>query len=207
MSDFYQNNYRAYHKKTFSIDPSSFLEPFVSRLPEGSLVLDVGCGSGRDLLWLKRRGFNVIGFERSKGLAALARKNAGCEVVEGDFEIYDFSKISTDAILLLGALVHVSHERLPDVFKNITQALKCRNDPLLSVTRYQPRAYLYVSLKEGNEIWNDGQGRTFYLWQDEKLRELFSKQGFSVLDFSRSESAVRTGDTWLGYVLEDKRVG
>lgn len=207
MSDYYEDNYQSYHEKTFLIDPSSFLEPFVSRLPEGSLVLDVGCGSGRDLLWLKRRGFNVIGFERSKGLAALARKNAGCEVVEGDFEIYDFSKISTDAILLLGALVHVSHERLPDVFKNITQALKCRNDPLLSVTRYQPRAYLYVSLKEGNEIWNDGQGRTFYLWQDEKLRELFSKQGFSVLDFSRSESAVRTGDTWLGYVLEDKRVG
>jgi len=31
----------------------------------------VGCGSGRDLLWLKNRGFKVIGFERPKGLAEL----------------------------------------------------------------------------------------------------------------------------------------
>ena len=55
------------------MDPSSFLQPFASHLAEGSLILDVWCGSGRDLLWLKNRGFKVIGFERSKGLAELAR--------------------------------------------------------------------------------------------------------------------------------------
>ena len=103
MSDFYQNNYRAYHEKTFSIDPSSFLEPFASHLAEDSLILDVGCGSGRDLLWLKNRGFKVIGFERSKGLAELARENVGCEVIEGDFETFDFSTLSVDAIILINS--------------------------------------------------------------------------------------------------------
>jgi len=39
----------------------------------------VGCGSGRDLLWMKKQDFDVIGFERSPGLAELARENAGCE--------------------------------------------------------------------------------------------------------------------------------
>ena len=35
MSDYYQNNYLAYHKKTFSIDPSSCLSPLPVGLPMG----------------------------------------------------------------------------------------------------------------------------------------------------------------------------
>ncbi|MGA9179151.1 MAG: methyltransferase domain-containing protein, partial [Desulfobacterales bacterium] len=81
MSDYYQKNYTAYHEKTFSIDPSSFLTPLAQRLPPEAFILDVGCGSGRDLLWMKKRGFEVIGFERSEGLAELARNNADCEVI------------------------------------------------------------------------------------------------------------------------------
>ena len=54
----------------------------VARMAEGldlheRDVLDIGCGSGRDLKWLRERGFSVTGFERSKGLAALARRHAG----------------------------------------------------------------------------------------------------------------------------------
>ena len=93
MSDYYQENYKAYHEKTFSIDPSSFLTPLAQRLPAEAFVLDVGCGSGRDLLWMKKHGFEVIGFERSPGLAELAREITGCEIIEGDYETYDFSSI------------------------------------------------------------------------------------------------------------------
>ncbi len=71
----------------------------------------MGCGSGRDLLWLKERGFKVMGFERSEGLAELARKNSGCEVIEGDFETFDFSPLSFDAVIASGSLVHVPHEK------------------------------------------------------------------------------------------------
>jgi len=40
-------------------------------------VLDVGCGSGRDLLWMKKWNFEVIGFERSPGFAELAGRKPG----------------------------------------------------------------------------------------------------------------------------------
>ena len=45
--------------------PAPFLTPLADRLPAGSLVLDVGCGSGRDLCWMKSKGFRVMGLERS----------------------------------------------------------------------------------------------------------------------------------------------
>ena len=194
MTDYYQRNYKEYHKNTFSIDPFSFLEQLVKRLTKGSLIIDVGCGSGRDLLWLQKKGFDVIGFERSAGLAALARENAGCKVIEGDFEGYDFSSLKGDAILASGSLVHVPHERLPNVFGNIAKALDCS----------QNSGYFYVSLKEGRGESSDSKGRTFYLWQDEELRALFKGQGFEVAEFLTNESAVGTCEIWLGYVLGKK---
>jgi SAM-dependent methyltransferase len=189
MSNYYQKNYKVYHEKTFSIDPSSFLAPLAQRLPAEAFVLDVGCGSGRDLLWMKRKGFEVMGFERSPGLAELARDNAACEVIQGDFETYDFSSVLVDAIMLVGALVHVPHERFSGVFQNITSAIP-ENGSVL------------ITLKQGSGDLKDPDGRIFYLWEDQKARELFDTLGFKVCDFSTSVSKTGSGDIWMSYVLD-----
>lgn len=193
MPDYYQESYKAYHEATFSVDPSFFLGPFAKRVTDGALVLDVGCGSGRDLVWLQKQGCNVIGFERSSGLADLARQNAGCEVIEGDFETYDFSQLTVDAILMSGSFVHLPHARLAEAFRNVAQALKGQE----CTSRFA-----YVSLKEGDGTKTDRDGRTFYLWQDDDLRRIFDRQGFSIIDFTKTKSARGTGEVWLGYVLE-----
>ena len=75
--DYYQQHFLEYNRQTFNMDPASFLEPLAEQLAPGARILDVGCGSGRDLLWFKNRGFDVVGLERSPGLAGLARKNSG----------------------------------------------------------------------------------------------------------------------------------
>jgi SAM-dependent methyltransferase len=191
MHEYYQNNATEYYKRTVSVDPSSFLAPFVSAIPEGCSILDIGCGSGRDLLWLKNQEFLVTGFEMSEGLAQLARNHSSCEVIEGDFETYNFSDLSYDAILASGSLVHVPHDRLYDVLLNIKQAL-CEG------------GFFYVSLKEGKNTYQDKTGRTFYLWHDEDLRKLFGKLSFKVLRCSNSLSVLNSKDPWLGYVLKAK---
>jgi SAM-dependent methyltransferase len=191
MQDFYQKNYQAYHEKTFSIDPTSFLAPLAKRLPAEAFILDVGCGSGRDLLWMKKQGFDVIGFEKSPELAELARDNAGCEVIEGNYETYDFSLIQVDAILLVGVLVHVPHEGFSKVFQNITSAIS--DDGLVLIT-----------LKDGSGDLKVPDGRTFYLWEDPKAREMFDTLGFKVCDFSSSVSKTGSGAVWMSYVLDKK---
>jgi cyclopropane fatty-acyl-phospholipid synthase-like methyltransferase len=138
---------------------------------------------------MKKRGFDVIGFERSPGLAELARDNAACEVIEGDFETYDFSSILVDAVMLVGALVHVPHEGFPRVFENITSAIP-ENGSVL------------ITLKEGSGDRTDSDGRVFYLWDDPKAREFFDTLKFKVCDFSTSVSKTGSDDFWLSYVLE-----
>jgi len=188
MEDFYQRHYTTYHQKTFHIDPSSFLEPLIRHLTPGDSLIDVGCGSGRDLLWLKEHGFKVTGFERSEGLAVLARKHVGCEIIERDFENFDFSKQKYDAILLCGSLVHLPHTQLEAVFGSVMGGLGEGGKVL-------------VSLKEGKGSSIDGDGRIFYFWQNKDLHDIFSRHGFRVLDYHRAVSKVNSSDTWLSYVI------
>ncbi len=191
LPDYYTTHCREYHEKTFHIDPSPFLMPFAESLQPGAHVFDIGCGSGRDLLWLTKKGFQATGFESSAGLAALARQNSGCKVIKGNFETYDFSILQADALLLSGAMVHLAHHRLEPVLKNILQALPARTE-----------AIVYLSIKEGQGSFTDQQNRTFYLWQDKDIRGVFQKTGLEVIHFLRTPSVLGTGEAWLGYVLK-----
>jgi SAM-dependent methyltransferase len=193
MPDYYQKHYKAYCRKTFSIDPSSFLEPLRKHLAPGCTILDIGCGSGRDMLWLKNKGFSVFGFERSAGLAALARQNTESNVIEGDFETFDFADLPSDAILLAGSLVHVPHGKLPHVFKRAAAGLR-------------PGGKVLLSLKQGNGTGTDEFERVFYYWQESHLETLFQQLGFSLVECNKEVSKVNARDIWIGYVLEKMNI-
>ncbi|HVR85526.1 MAG TPA: class I SAM-dependent methyltransferase [Planctomycetota bacterium] len=59
------------------------------RISPGDRILDVGCGSGYDLLRLKDRGAALFGVERNPQAAASARAN-GITVFHGSAEAADF---------------------------------------------------------------------------------------------------------------------
>lgn len=189
MTDYYQTHFHDYFNRTVFVDSAVFLKPFTQMLRPGASILDIGCGSGRDLLWLKRQGFSPTGFERSPGLADLARRHSGCRVMEGDFETFDFSPCSFDAILASGSLVHVPHHRIADVLKNIQPALA-------------PGGVFYLSLKQGEGAFADSLGRTFYFWRDLELRTIFLQIRMKAVFFSVSPSALNSPDLWLSYILE-----
>ena len=188
MSDYYQSNAKQYCSETFSIDPTGFLGPLLNYLSPGASILDIGCGSGRDLLWLRNKGFQVTGFERATNLAELARQSSGCPVIDGDFDDFDFSLLNFDGLVLVGALVHVNHNELTKTLTNICKALK-------------QGGHILITLKEGERVRQHEDGRLFFLWNDQQLRQIFTEIGLSVVDFSRQASKIRKDDVWLGYVL------
>lgn len=187
-TDIYQQNPRQYFDSTVNIDPTSFLSPLAALLPPGAHILDIGCGSGRDLKWFQDRGHHATGLERSHGLATLAREHSGCNVIPGDFETFDFSAIQVDAMVLVGALVHVARERLRPVLKRILQGLV-------------PGGHMLLTLKQGAGVREHADGRVFTLWEDGEVRGVFDGLGVQVEDFRVQRSGVREEDVWLGYVV------
>lgn len=190
MPDYYDLHFKEYFEKTASLDPSFFLEPILKFLPEKAVIIDIGCGSGRDMAWFKSKGFLPFGLEKSSGMAKLAREKSGCEVIEGDFLVHDFSKYIVDAAIISASLVHQPHNLLPSIIQRIKTALK-------------NQGLIYLSLKYGNGEKTDNLGRKFYLWQDHDLRTLFSMLCLKTVFQAKTASARGTDEIWLNYILKN----
>lgn len=188
MEQFYEQHHKEYFESTVGIDPSRFLTPLTQFLKPGAAILDIGCGSGRDLLWLREHGFQATGFEQSRSLAALAREHASCPVIEGDYNAFDFSTLHFDGLVLVGALVHQPQSKMKSLLCSIRLAL-------------QESGYMLVTMKEGEGVSSSTDGRTFVLWGKEEIEDLYRQCGLTIVDFSRQVSKIRAEDTWLGHVL------
>jgi SAM-dependent methyltransferase len=81
--------------------------PFVG---QGKL-LDVGCGTGKDLLRLQEAGWAVTGVEISPYAASLARARLGCEVMVGQFDEAPLDGRQFDAVRLSHVLEHLPSPR------------------------------------------------------------------------------------------------
>lgn len=70
-------------------------------------VLDVGCGNGAFLKRAAVAGWTPTGVELSRDLAAIARKSAAVEIIEGDFATAAVPHARYDAITMWDFLEHV----------------------------------------------------------------------------------------------------
>ncbi len=64
--------------------PAQWLLRWAHLLPAGGTVLDLACGSGRNLRWLAERGWRCTGVDRDA--AALARSAGMAELLQADVE-------------------------------------------------------------------------------------------------------------------------
>lgn len=82
--------------------PSAFLRALEARLPHGR-VLEVACGSGRNLLFFLARGDAVVGIDRSAESLQRARAAAGpsarLELIQADLESYQLPEAAFDVVV------------------------------------------------------------------------------------------------------------
>ena len=189
MNSFYEKNHQNYFDSTVKIDSDNFLSPLAKHLSTGDSILDIGCGSGRDLLWGVQQGYHTVGFEQSPSLAKLAREYSLCTVIEGDFFSYDFSRLCFSALVFVGSLVHLSKIELSTILKSTCQALVSGG-------------LIFITMKEGTGTSSLGDERVFTLWNRSDLEQIFANQQLQILNFSRQISKIRSDDVWLGYLLK-----
>lgn len=89
-------------------------------------LLDLGCGPGRDLMQLRRRGHRVVGLDGSAAMVALARRQAGGPVLHQNFLSLRLGAERFDGIFASASLFHVPPEALPEVLARLHRALRRR---------------------------------------------------------------------------------
>ena len=75
----YEKLYRKGHVRTANIvEPDDFIVDFVSTLKDkqSSTIIDVGCGAGRNAVFLAKEGFYVVGIDISSTAVELALQKA-----------------------------------------------------------------------------------------------------------------------------------
>lgn len=82
-------------------------------LSPGSKVLDVGCGYGRISLFLKEKGFSVIGVDSDEDMVERNKDKFDCRLMDG--RNLEFSNNSFDLVVTDGILEHF--EKPEDIIK------------------------------------------------------------------------------------------
>lgn len=149
-------------------------EDFVSRIPKGGKVLDVGCAAGRDSRYFDSIGFEVVGVDFSDKLLDIAKEKApGIQFVQQDVRDLQFPDASFDGIYASAVLLHLKREEVKPVLEKFYAMLK-------------PNGILGIQVKEGEgegvvkETLSDGKARYFMYFGKEEVENMVKQAGFSL---------------------------
>lgn len=152
------------------------------------VILDFGCGPGRDLKAFADLGHIAIGLEGAAPFAAMARQHSGCTVWQQDFLKLDLPERHFDGVFANASLFHVPGQELPRVLRQLHACLK-------------PGGVLFSSNPHGQntEGWN---GERYCVYHDlETWRRYMLVAGFIELDhYYRPAGLPREQQPWLASV-------
>ncbi len=197
-----KNYYSTRVKETFDLYKTVKTEGigkyFPTTFPKGSRVLDMGAGSGRDLLKLLDAGYDSYGIDASEEMVNRAivektrlnnRLMAASIPAEKPFFEQPF-----DGILCTAVMMHIPDEHLFDAAYSIRANLKEKGRLLFSVPLSR------------DDLDGEGRcpdGRLFKIRPPEYYDLLFERIGFRKLSYSEDEDALgREGIKWSVTVYE-----
>jgi 2-polyprenyl-3-methyl-5-hydroxy-6-metoxy-1,4-benzoquinol methylase len=177
---------------------SNLSQHFETAFISQSKVLDVGCGSGRDLAVLSKLGHDCYGVDATEEFVALAQKLH--PELTGRITCNSLPNLGLpfgggfDAILCSAVLMHVSVEDLVVSALSIKQCLNKHGRVLYSV----PSKRLDVVADD-----RDAHGRLFIPDQSDRLQSIFANLGFQVIEkWGNSDSMGRDSVEWESVLVE-----
>lgn len=189
--EYYNKNAQSFYDGTVNADMSLWRDKFESYIPDGSRILDAGCGSGRDSRAFKQHGYSVVAFDAASEMCRMASKLIGQQVWQMRFDEIDFNE-EFDGIWACASLLHVQNEELSDVLNKLYKALK-------------DNGALYVSFKYGEGTKQRGD-RTFSDFTEDTVRVLLNNAEFEVVECGIT-SDIRPGradEKWVNVIARKR---
>ena len=162
-------------------------------LPANARLLDLGCGGGQDAVDLGRRGYRVVGVDRTKALLSAGRRRyRSLPLVHADLRDLPFHLKSFDGLWAAASLIHLPK---PDARRALTDLCKLiRPGGLFAAT---------VTYGVKSRLTTDGwlPGRYLARWKKEEFARAVRRAGWNVLELKIITNRERKG-RWLNLLAQ-----
>lgn len=195
--NFYKDNAKQVAERYEAV-VSDLSKHFSDAFNTGLKVLDIGCGSGRDLAVLHKLGYDTYGVDPTSEFVVLAQEiHPELKDRITQSALPDLSlpfKGEFDGVLCSAVLMHIEVDQLSDTAKAIKACLKVGGRLLFSV----PSKRLDVVSEN-----RDQNGRLFIPNQADRLKSIFLELGFKIIStWNNSDSMGRDSVAWESVLME-----
>lgn len=194
-------------KKEFgNIDVYVFDQLLKGRIHKGQRILDVGCGGGRNIEYMIRRGFDVEGVDQSENAIAkvqsLAKSAAPSSdlsrFVQGEADHLPFPDSQFDVILSI-AVLHFAQNKI-QFEKMVLEMIRVLKPGGFFIARLASSVGIEDEVKHlGNGVYVLPDGSTRFLVNDAVLLDLTKGLSGTLLDPIKTTviQGMRSMTTWV----------
>lgn len=189
---YYNLNAKSFAAGTISVEFENMQKSFLQKLPKQAIILDFGCGAGRDAKYFLSHGFQVEAIDGSVELCKIASMYTGIAVKHMLFqELNDKSRY--DGIWACSSILHLPMGELEGVMRKMTEALR-------------EKGVIYTSFKYGT-FAGERNGRYFTDMTEDTFADFLKKIEELRIEELWVTADVRPGrgdEKWLNLILRKR---
>lgn len=188
MSNYYDVNAKEYIENTINCDMSFHYQKFLKCLPKTGKILDVGFGSGRDMIYFKSLGYEVVGIDTSLEFVKNMKGKEFDVKLESAYEINYQDEY--DGIWACASLLHIKREQLEEVIIRCMKALK-------------ENGVLYCSFKYG-DMETEKEGRYFNYINEDIIGNISNRCNIEIIEMYKSIDVRkdRNNEEWINVIFK-----
>ena len=187
---FYNTHAADFVRNTVDVEFTGVQDRFLKYIPDHGIILDFGCGSGRDTKYFLDKGYTVTAVDGSEELCRLAEEHTGIKVKCMLFNELD-ETAAYDGIWACSSILHLSRTDLKDVFYRMIKAVKSGG-------------YIYTSFKYGT-FEGERNGRYFTDFTEETFKDFITDIPDICIVEQWVSADIRPGrgeEKWLNLILQ-----
>lgn len=185
--NYYKEHSKEYIIKTKAVDMSEAYKFFLKYADKKGKLLDIGFGSGRDMIYFKSIGFEVEGIDPQPEFVEEALKlslNVTCDEILDCWNRHD----EYDYIWASASLLHINKELLNQAFQYCSNMLK-------------KDGIMYCSFKYGDFEGIIDDRYYIYLTED-TISNYLKDTDFKIIDTKITDDKLNRDNKWLNVVLK-----
>ncbi|TQR32556.1 class I SAM-dependent methyltransferase [Brevibacillus brevis] len=205
-----------YYKKAAMQEESTFCKYVKKQIDKNAIVLDIGCGSGRDTFSFAKDGYEVVGIDRSKEVIKINRntKEEKFSTSKLDFHVVDLSDERTlNDILESTSRKAISEDKSLVVYlRFLLHSINEKTEEILlrTISKHVPTGCYFAA--EFRTVEDYGRDKVYddhyrrFIDAEDLVSNLEGKYNFSKIDFIKGTglSVYKNEDPYLARILMKK---